>query len=385
MDQTQKVEVVSVVVTLLLFVFKFLTYKFSGSIAIFADAIHSFSDSFTSILVLIGITFSKRKTKTFPFGLYKLENLISLFVAFAILYTGYEIVKESVFKGNHAVENRLTAALVAAISALVSFLLAQYKLGVGRKYNSPSLIADGHHSKSDALSSIVVFAGIMANVDKYAAIVVAFFIFRSAFEPLIDSLKVLLDASVEPDILMHVKEILSSDPRVKKIKRLIGRNSGRYRFIEAVIEISVRDLKSAHRISEELESRIKEEIPNVDEVLIHYEPAESDEYIIAIPLKDDESISDQLGTANYFVLVRVHQNEVIEKRIVKNPYKNLEKGRGRSIGEFLSHEGVSYIILKNEPTGGSKYILEGLGITILSINSDSPKEALRSAIELISR
>lgn len=89
---------------------------------------------------------------------------------------------------------------------------------VGQKNNSPGLVADGYHSKSDALSSIVVFAGILANVDKYAAIVVAFFIFRSAFEPLIDSLKVLLDASVEPDILMQVREILSRDPRVKRLK-----------------------------------------------------------------------------------------------------------------------------------------------------------------------
>ncbi len=385
MDQTQKVEIISIIVTLFLFAFKFVTYKFTGSIAIFADAIHSFSDSFTSILVLIGITFSRRKTKTFPFGLYKLENLISLFVAFAIFYTGYEIVKESLFSGNHIVENRLAAALVAAVSAVVSFLLAEYKLRVGKKYNSPSLIADGHHSKSDALSSVVVFAGILANIDKYAAVVVALFIFKSAFEPLIDSLKVLLDASVEPDILMQVREILSQDPRVKKIKKLIGRNSGRYRFIEVVIEINVRDLKSAHRISEELESKIREEIPNVDEVLIHYEPAESDELIIAVPLKDDETLSSQLGSADFFMLVKIHQNEIVEKKIVRNPYTNLQKGRGRAIGEFLAREGATHIILKNEPTGGSKYILEGLGITILNIDKDSPRDAIKEALNLISR
>lgn len=166
---------------------------------------------------------------------------------------------------------------------------------------------------------------------------------------------------------------------------MIGRNSGRYRFIEVVIEISVRDLKSAHRISEELESKIKEELPNVDEVLIHYEPVESDEHIIAIPLKDDETISDQLGDADFFMLLRVHQNDVIEKRIVKNPFKELQKGRGRAIGEFLSREGTTHIILRNEPTGGSKYILEGLGIAILEIDKEKPREVIKNKLELISR
>ena len=124
MDETQKVEVISIVATFLLFIFKFLTYMLSGSYAILADAVHSFSDSFTSILVLIGITFSKRKTKTFPFGLYKLENLVSLFVSFAIIYTGYEIVVESLKSGHHVVEDKWIAAGVALISAAVSYALS---------------------------------------------------------------------------------------------------------------------------------------------------------------------------------------------------------------------------------------------------------------------
>ncbi len=384
MDETQKVEIVSIIVAFLLFAFKFLTYKLSGSYAILADAVHSFSDSFTSILVLIGITFSRRKTKTFPFGLYKLENLVSLFVAFAIIYTGYEIIVESLKSGHHVVEAKWVAAGVALISAAVSYALSVYKLKVGRRTGSPSLVADGQHSRSDALSSVVVFVGIAANIDKIAAVFVALFIFRSAFEPLVDSLKVLLDASVESDVLIKVREILKSDPRVRKIKRLQGRNSGRYKFIEAVIEISVRDLETAHRISEELEMRIKTEIPNVDEVLIHYEPIEPGEYIVAVPLGDKGKISEQMGNAREFMLARIKNGEILERRFIKNPFLTLEKGRGKAIGEFLAREGATHIVLKHMPTGGSKYILEGLGIEILTTDEDDPGKALENVLEVIS-
>ncbi len=383
MDKTQKVELISIGATFVLFAFKFLTYKITGSVAILADAVHSFSDSFTSILVLIGISFSRRKTKTFPYGLYKLENLVSLFVSFAIFYTGYEIIRESIFSGGYSVTHKSAAILVSLVSAFASLSLARYKLKVGREYNSPGLIADGKHSQSDALSSIVVMAGIIANADRIAAAVVSLFIFKSAFEPLIDSLKVLLDASVEPDILERVREVLLSDPRVKKIKKLAGRNSGRYRFIEAIIEVNVRDFRIAHKLSEELELKIKESVPNVDEVLIHYEPVESDETRIAVPLMDESSVSPQLGTAQEFLIVRLKNGEIVEKKFIKNPFVNLSKGRGKVIGELLMREGVNYVVLQSEPAGGSKYILEGLGITILIVKEKEPSSAINKAIELI--
>ncbi len=383
MDKTQKVEVISIGVTFALFAFKFLTYKISGSVAILADAVHSFSDSFTSILVLIGITFSRRKTQTFPYGLYKLENLVSLFVAFAIFYTGYEIIKESIFSKGYEVSHKSAAILVSFVSAIASFGLAKYKLKVGKEHNSPGLIADGKHSQSDALSSLVVIAGIAANADRVAAAVVSLFIFKSAFEPLVDSLKVLLDASVEPEILVKVREVLLSDPRVKRIKRLAGRNSGRYRFIEAIIEVNVRDFKVAHKLTEELEFKIKQSVPNVDEVLIHYEPVESDEIILALPLENEEKISPQLGSASQFLIVRVKDGEIVEKKYIKNPYKNMTKGRGKAIGELLAREGVNYIILKTEPAGGSKYILEGLGISTILIDTDSPSSAIDKAMQLV--
>lgn len=382
-DKTEQVAVVSTLVSLGLAGLKFLVYGLTGSVAMLADAVHSFTDSFTSVLVLLGIHISKRKSQSFPYGLYKVENLVSLFVAFAIFYAGYEILMEALKPGGVELHDRWIAALMALFSIFVSWGLSIYKLKVGRKYNSPSLIADGYHSRSDALSSLVVLLGILFGIDRIAAIVVVILVIRAGFEPLIDSLKVLLDASIEPEILIKVKELLESDPRVVKVKSLKGRNSGRFRFIEAVIELNVQSLRLAHRVSEELEMKIRAAIPNVDQILIHYEPPEKKECIFAVPVisKDGKTISDHFSGAPYFLIVRTKEGEIASTEIIENPYVELERHRGPSVGKLLAEYGVTCVILREEPPGGSRFVLEGMGIEMIVTSHNDPIEAIKEVLE----
>ncbi len=381
-DKTEEVAVVSTLVSLGLSGLKFLVYGLTGSVAMLADAVHSFTDSFTSALVLLGIHISKRKSATFPYGLYKVENLVSMFVSFAIFYAGYEILMEALKPSTVRLHNSWIAALMALFSVFVSWGLSVYKLKVGRKYNSPSLIADGYHSRSDALSSIVVLLGILFGIDRIAAIVVVILVVRAGFEPLIDSLKVLLDASIEPELLIKVKELLESDPRVVRVKSLKGRNSGRYRFIEAVIELNVHSLDFAHKVSEELESRIKAEIPNVDQVLIHYEPSQRKECIFAIPVvsKEGSTISDHFSGAPFFMIVRTHEGKVTSTEIVENPFTDLERHRGPSVGKMLAELGVTCVIVRSEPPGGSRFVLEGMGIEMITTDENDPMRAVEKIL-----
>jgi len=82
---------------------------------------------------------------------------------------------------------------------------------------------------------------------------------------------VLLEASLEFETLDRIKTIVLSDPRVGELKGPWGRNSGRYRFIEIDLTMKVRDFQKAHRAAEEIKEKIKEGIPFVDHILIHYE------------------------------------------------------------------------------------------------------------------
>ena len=146
-DRDKKAALVSIVVTAFLVVIKYSVGVLSGSIALLADAVHSFTDVISSIGVFIGLKISSRKpTESFPYGFYKAENIVSLFLALAIFYAGYEIVLTSVEKFEEVVLTNVPVAILVAVTSLVlTLLLSSYKLKVGRDLNSPSLIADSRH------------------------------------------------------------------------------------------------------------------------------------------------------------------------------------------------------------------------------------------------
>ena len=240
LERDKKAALISIVVSFCLAVVKYGIGILSGSVALLADAIHSFTDVISSIGVFIGLKISSRPpTKEFPYGFYKIENIASLFLALAIFYAGYEIILTSIEKfGTAIVTNLGPAILVALLSVVTALLLSSYKLTVGRAINSPSLIADGQHTRSDALSSIAVLLGLVgysfgfSSLDSIAGIVVSVLIFRAGYEIFKDAVRVLLDASIDYDGLNRIRGIVASNCCIRKINSLKARSSGKFIFIE---------------------------------------------------------------------------------------------------------------------------------------------------------
>jgi len=169
-EKAQIVEgIVSVVVNAVLFAVKIWVGLVTGSIALVADAWHTMSDSLTSIFVVVAAKLASRKPdKEHPFGHGRWELIASLLIAFILAFIGYEFIMGSIERFQNRVEVVYgTAALVITIvSIIIKELLAQYGFYIGRKTNNPVVTADGWHSRSDALSSVVVLIGII--VSKYA-------------------------------------------------------------------------------------------------------------------------------------------------------------------------------------------------------------------------
>ena len=385
MEQTEKVSLISSLITLFLLVFKSIIAVLSGSIAIKADAIHSLTDFISSLAVFAGLKISKRKSKTFPYGLHKVENLISLIISFFIFLAGYEIGKEVIFASLPKVKHLNLALLVSIIAFLVSYFLSIYKIRAGKKTNSPSLIADGHHSKSDALSSLIVFIGLSGylfgiRIEKFAAGIVIIFIVKSGYEILIDSLKVLLDASLDYETLNKIRKIIIEERRVGQIKTLLGRNSGRYRFIEADLTLNVREVEKAHHIVESLEQKIKKEIPYIDSIRIHYEPIQKKVLKYAVPLKLPEGeLSEHFGEAPYFALINVDvdTNNIKKIETFENPFVHQEKGKGIAIAEDLIKRDVDFLILKKKFKGkGPEYALADSYVEIIITDKNNLYEVL---------
>jgi cation diffusion facilitator family transporter len=377
MEQSEKTALFSVGINLLLVVIKYVLAVLAGSVALLADAIHSFSDVISSATVLAGIKISKRKSKNFPYGLYKVENLVSLISSLFIFFAGYEIVRTVLFREQSLRTEYLPYAMVGVIIAMViTFFFSRYELRLGRKIGSPSLIADAQHIRIDMLSSGVILCGLVGGffrwpLDRVAALVVVVFVFRAGFNIFLDAVRVLLDASLDFESMDKVKTAILAHPQVTSIHSLRGRNSGRFKFIEVDIGLRVRELERAHHISQQIEAEIVEMVPNVDHILIHYEPEKKETTVCAVPLQEDKiSLSEHFGEAPYFyfVIIRERDRFIIEERTLANPYKNEEKGKGLQVSNWLLQEGVDAVYTTRSLEGkGPGYVLSDADVeTVIS-------------------
>jgi len=315
----------------------------SGSLALRADAIHSTVDVMASLALILGVKISERKSESFPLGLYKVENLASIAISFLLFLTAYEIVLEAV--RGEALPINYQGWVLYAVAAIIPlpYLFGSFQIKVGERTGSPSLIADGVQHKADVLTSSLVFLALIAQsislpLDRIAAVIIALVIVKEGWGILVDGMRVLLDASVDAQTLKRIRALILEAPEVVSIKELVARNSGRYLFVQADLILRLVDLKRAHLASERIESRIKRELPQVDRVQIHYEPIVESRRRYAAPLADmGGRLSRHFGEPSYFALVEMDFEEMklVRQEIIANPHKDLSKGKGLKVAQFL--------------------------------------------------
>lgn len=386
MEKGEKVALLAIGVNLLMFAIKYFFSNLSGSITLKADSFHSLSDVVASSTVLGGIVIAKRKTRAFPYGLYKVENLASVVVAVAILYAGYEIAVEALHGETVELQN-VGATIASVLCAIgVASIYAVYAARVGREINSPSLVADAKHISVDMFAGGAVLAGLLGsvaglNLDRVTAFVVVAIIVWSGSKILTDGIRVLLDASLDYKTLSQAEKLILAEPRVTAIENLMGRNSGRYKFIEANIVLKAHELDKAAFIANRIADRIAEKIKNVDRVQIHYEPIRKDNLVYALPLQDDQHrrISDHFGEAPCFALitVRLKDRRVIKQEILANPFTNVNQGKGILVAEFLIKHAVDTVITREGFAGkGPFYVFSNAAVDILQMREDTMESAL---------
>ena len=192
--------IVSIIVNNILFVAKLWVGISIGSIAIVADAWHTLSDSISSVVVVIAAKLSSRKAdKEHPFGHGRWEQIATLFIAFILGIIGFEFLRESVigFRNREEAQFGVLAIVVTAISILLKEALAQYAFYIARKTGNEAVKADGWHHRTDALSSLIVLAGILFArrfwwIDSVLGAIIALMIFYAAYKIIIETVDKLL-------------------------------------------------------------------------------------------------------------------------------------------------------------------------------------------------
>lgn len=279
-----KVSLITIIINIALTILKFFSGIFSHSQAIISDAVHSASDVFSTIIVIIGIKVSSKKAdKEHQYGHERLECVAALILAFILFIVGFQIgitgIKNIFMKSSKLAIPGLLALITALISIIVKEIMFWYTKKAAKKINSGALLADAWHHRSDALSSIGSLLGIVGaragyvKLDSLASIAICLCIIKIAYQIFKDSIDKMIDKACDDNILKKIEEITYSRKDIIQIDDIKSRVFGNKIYID--LEISVNEdisILDAHQIAEELHDSIEENIPEIKHCMIHVNP-----------------------------------------------------------------------------------------------------------------
>jgi cation diffusion facilitator family transporter len=368
----------------------------SGSVSVLAEGIDTCVDIVASVAVMIGLKLSKRHSKDFPDGLYKLENIVAVGIAVLILFSAYELAKESIHKlmgKQTTISNPWVAISTMAVVVTITGLLAWNKGRIGKAENSPSLMADSRHSWTDTIASAGVILGVGLNaagvpyVDSIMALVIVVILAWSGGQVALDAFKVLLDASIEKDIIDKATTTAEADPTVRRVVRVDGRNSGSYRFLHVTLVPEAFDLRDAEASADSIRESIKSAVQNVESIQVEFVPDEADKFSVAVPLEaDGASIAADLTSAGSYALLALDPDKgtLDDTSVLENPIAESDPGRAIKLAVALAKHGTDRLLVRGDvPSGGAFYVLEANEIDVLSLpDLETLKEAESSVASL---
>lgn len=281
-----KISRISILVNLLLSAGKLAAGLLAHSGAMISDAVHSASDVFSTLVVIVGVKLSgKDSDREHPYGHERMECVAAILLSGILLATGLVIGWEGIQKilseraELHA--PGILAAAAALVSILVKELLFRYVRGFARKLDSTALMAEAWHHRSDALSSIGALAGILGAragfpvLDPLASVVICVFIAKAAADIFRDAVDKMVDHSCDEETEDQIRLCAVEQPEVERIDLLKTREFGNRIYIE--MEIAVNGdlpLRKAHDAAERVHDEIERRFPKVKHIMIHVNPAD---------------------------------------------------------------------------------------------------------------
>jgi cation diffusion facilitator family transporter len=255
---------------------------FSGSVALAADTIHNFSDALTAIPLWIAFSLGTRApSRRYTYGLGRAEDLAGLFVIAMITLSAIIAGYEAVIRLIHPVPiNHLGWVAVAALIGFVrNELVGLYRIRVGRRIGSATLVADGLHARVDGFTSLAVLfsAGGVALgfplTDPIIGLVITAAILAILRNAARDIFRRLLDG-VDPEIIDAAESSLSASPGVKEVRSIRMRWIGHRLHAEAELDVDpTTSLSDAHRIAHGAEHELIHRVPRLSSALIHAYPS----------------------------------------------------------------------------------------------------------------
>lgn len=281
-DEANKVLIFVIVTNILLVVVKLWAGYLSSSKALIADGLHSASDVVATTGVLIGLIVARKpRDDAHQYGHEKIETIVTFLLAIILIYTGFQIGMSSVV----AIVRReaITPTRFALYTAFASIVLKEFQyhitMRVGKKINSSALIADAWHHRSDALSSVAAWFGILGArmgfyfLDPLAGVTVSVIVMKVGFNIFKSCFHELIDVSIHPRDLEKVRKLILKQEHIQYINDIRSRKHGSKVYIDVKVCVNpYLEVYKGHEVAEEVEKIIKSEVVNVKDVVVHLDP-----------------------------------------------------------------------------------------------------------------
>lgn len=258
---------------------------FGNSFALIADAIESTADVFSSALVVVGLRYAKRPPdENHPYGHGKVEPLITFVVVGFLCTSATFIAVESIHKimTPHKVPQAYTLWFLGAI-ILVKELSYRFVSKKSKETGSSSLKADAWHHRSDAITSLCAFVGITialilgdnyASADDWAALLSSGFIYFNAYLIFRPALGEIMDEHLHHDFIDLIRLYSQDVPNVVRTEKCLVRKSGMRYWVDIHVHVDGQlTVDEGHTIAHDLKSYLLQKLPEIEDVLVHIEPA----------------------------------------------------------------------------------------------------------------
>ena len=279
-----KVSIISIIANVVLAAFKLVAGILAHSSAMLSDAIHSASDVFSTFVVMIGIKIaSKEPDEEHPYGHERMECVAAIILATILCITGLGIGKNALefITGNSSEVS--VPGMLALIAAIVSIIVKEAMFWYTRHYakmiDSGALMADAWHHRSDALSSIGAFIGIIfarmgyVMMDSIACLVICVFIVKAAYDIFKDAIDKMVDKSCSLEVEAEIRTIVMSVDGVKGIDSLSTRLFGNKMYVDIEIRADgEKTLNETHEIAEAVHDSIEAQFEKVKHIMVHVNP-----------------------------------------------------------------------------------------------------------------
>lgn len=285
-----KVGIVTIIWNAILSLAKAIIGILASSSSLVSDAVHSASDVFSTVIVMIGAKLScKAPDKEHPFGHERMESIASIILAMLLAGTAFLLGYNGVLsiiefaKGNVPESNgTIWLALGCAVgSIIVKFLMYVYTIKNAKKINSTALKADAFHHLSDSLSSIgsvlgvigMLIGGAWAILDPIACLIISIFIVKVAFDIGKDAIGQVVDKSAPEEFNNGIRKIVKKHEEVRRVNGLKTRQFGNKIYVELEVAVDGKiSVEEGHNIAEKIHDEIEEKYPDVKHCMVHVDP-----------------------------------------------------------------------------------------------------------------